>query len=690
MFRRSHLDSLTQGQGIDFFSQNICEDHLIGDLLWKQRAPEEVQGEFWGKHAMLFGDLAVQPMANMSVREYWSRRVRWLRVRKFTVTLATLVEPGTECFLCSAYGAFAVSHLPLFYNKMAIPQTWTAFAWFWLLSVAIWCAMDRVLYLHLHSAKSIEVDEHTPSFARPPKAGRRRVFGEWLLAWLGREALALPIWVWAFWGGTKVQWRNRRFWVGMDMKVHEIREDEASDGSDLDRHIREEWHFPACGACGKAFNNPAKLANHQSGTRHKGIKFAKDYAFVCSCGFLAPCFAVLKQHRTSHKDSGYYSKSRVVSQVVNDKSVVPPESSRAYCGRSFKTLGAFEQHRRDVEHAVTRYPSTSPVVGRTGCGRTFADVAAIEQHRRDVAHDTTFPSTEEARPSIPALCERPLTCCGKLFESAEALEQHSRDKKHGITCTLPESCNTRFETPSALEMHMEGGVCISGKGVLLLDKVVSLVDQEHIPSDADQSAVLVVTAGKPIGVVTIAAASTAEPQRSLSQSLANSPLTPAMARALAAMPMSAAFGRRTGPSTSVLVGYELDDDDDDDDESDEDGASKSTVTPDVASCRPHSSCRLCLEKRPCHCMKDSQQTLDSTAHVPRIFHHSAMLTEMSSVEAGKQNKIFGTLRELTQHLEPEAGAGGKGSYRKVMEFVGVQVAVSRLGDEKNARCAFGA
>ncbi|TKA69784.1 hypothetical protein B0A55_08812 [Friedmanniomyces simplex] len=236
MFRRSHLDSLTQGQGIDFFSQNICEDHLIGDLLWKQRVPEEVRGEVWGKHAMLFGDLAVQPMANMSVREYWSRRVRWLRVRKFTVTLATLVEPGTECFLCSAYGAFAMTTLPFLYEKLAIPQTWTAFAWFWLLSVAIWCAMDRVLYLHLHSAKSTEVDEHTPSFARPPKAGRRRLFGEWLLAWLGREALALPIWVWAFWGGTKVQWRNRRFWVGMDMKVHEIREDEASDGSGMNGH----------------------------------------------------------------------------------------------------------------------------------------------------------------------------------------------------------------------------------------------------------------------------------------------------------------------------------------------------------------------------------------------------------------------------------------------------------------------
>ncbi|KAG9581309.1 glycosyltransferase family 21 protein, partial [Aureobasidium melanogenum] len=80
MFRKSHLNSLTNGQGIDFFSENICEDHLIGDLLWKGKIPEEERGEKWGKHAQVFGDLAIQPMAGMSVAEYIARRSRWLRV----------------------------------------------------------------------------------------------------------------------------------------------------------------------------------------------------------------------------------------------------------------------------------------------------------------------------------------------------------------------------------------------------------------------------------------------------------------------------------------------------------------------------------------------------------------------------------------------------------------------------------
>ncbi|KAI9838438.1 MAG: hypothetical protein M1838_004604, partial [Thelocarpon superellum] len=165
MYRRSHLNHLTAGRsrrrpGIDCFSDNICEDHLIGDLLWKQRVPEEAAGERWGKHALVFGDLAVQPMAGTSVQDYIARRVRWLRVRKFTVTLATLVEPGTESFLCSLYGAYGVTSLPWCYDRFGIPPTWGSFMVFWVCSVAIWSMVDLTVYLKLHSAATIEPDQH--------------------------------------------------------------------------------------------------------------------------------------------------------------------------------------------------------------------------------------------------------------------------------------------------------------------------------------------------------------------------------------------------------------------------------------------------------------------------------------------------------------------------------------------------
>ncbi|OCK76379.1 glycosyltransferase family 21 protein, partial [Lepidopterella palustris CBS 459.81] len=161
MFRRSHLDSLTSSNaarspGIDFFSDNICEDHLIGDMLWKVKLPCEREGggegqgkKRFGTHALLFGDPALQPMSSFSIPAYIARRVRWLRVRKFTVTLATLVEPGTESFLCSAYLAFAVTTLPGFESWVGVPRTWTAFWIVWVTSVVGWACVDCMLYAML-------------------------------------------------------------------------------------------------------------------------------------------------------------------------------------------------------------------------------------------------------------------------------------------------------------------------------------------------------------------------------------------------------------------------------------------------------------------------------------------------------------------------------------------------------------
>ncbi|KAL9127468.1 MAG: hypothetical protein Q9217_003668 [Psora testacea] len=257
MFRRSHLNALTspstsakstasvptqqlQQPGIDYFSSNICEDHLIGDLLWKYPVPPLVrqlahtegyvserldypmsEEKTWGNHALLPPhptNLAIQPTAHLPITSYLSRRIRWLRVRKFTVTLATLVEPGTESFLCSFYGAFALTTLPWCHARLGIPPTWTALAMTWLASVVCWAVVDRWVYGMLQSTSSLS--GQAPPFAQ--RSAKRRPLNKWLVAWLGREVLAFPIWAWAFYGGVSVQWRGRRFSVGVDMRVREI------------------------------------------------------------------------------------------------------------------------------------------------------------------------------------------------------------------------------------------------------------------------------------------------------------------------------------------------------------------------------------------------------------------------------------------------------------------------------------
>ncbi|KIW99352.1 uncharacterized protein Z518_11340 [Rhinocladiella mackenziei CBS 650.93] len=239
MFRRSHLDYLTMQRavnedptspllgrtGIDYFSRNICEDHLIGDLLWKSKLPP-LPGfpRTMRNHGLVFGDLAVQPVAGMTVTDYVARRVRWLRVRKFTVPVATLVEPGTESFLCSAFGAFGVTTCQS--TRGMLGDTWNWLYFWWAVSLVLWASVDWTVYLLLHSGRTIETDTNdVPEFARPrTRRFSRRPFTAWLSSWVGREVLAFPIWMWAIWGGASVTWRDRRFWVGMDMKVHEISE----------------------------------------------------------------------------------------------------------------------------------------------------------------------------------------------------------------------------------------------------------------------------------------------------------------------------------------------------------------------------------------------------------------------------------------------------------------------------------
>lgn len=243
MFRKAHLDRLTdpvqnptvltaaddkRGRGVDFFSSYICEDHLIGDLLW--RSPlSTADGVAYRNHGLATGDLAIQPMADVTAAAYAARRVRWLRVRKWTVLLATLVEPGVESLLCAFYGSFALTtwgHLLPPALAAWLPPTWGAMARCWLVIVTVWMAADWCTYRRLQACLCTEVDADTPVFARGRRTGglSSKGFLAWARAWLGRELLALPIWTYAVLLGATVAWRGKQFHVRMDMSVDELDE----------------------------------------------------------------------------------------------------------------------------------------------------------------------------------------------------------------------------------------------------------------------------------------------------------------------------------------------------------------------------------------------------------------------------------------------------------------------------------
>ncbi|KAH8151010.1 uncharacterized protein LAJ45_04711 [Morchella importuna] len=233
LFRRSHLNEATRNpehpekEGILAFADHICEDHLLSERLWLTKLEEEKAGtRAWSKHG-LGEDLVFQPMGGMRVTDYLARRVRWLRVRKYTLLAAALVEPGTESFLCSLIGAFAVTTLfpecclSLLGRVIYEPSTWVSFGLFWLASVTAWAAVDYELFMFLHSYRGVEVGKSTPLFvAAGPEA--KRGFGPWLAQWVGREACAFGVWMWGMWPG-EINWRGSRYRIRWkDLKAEEI------------------------------------------------------------------------------------------------------------------------------------------------------------------------------------------------------------------------------------------------------------------------------------------------------------------------------------------------------------------------------------------------------------------------------------------------------------------------------------
>lgn len=217
MFRRSHLESLTnrdpsRSSGIDFFSWHICEDHMIGDLLWRQPVPEALRvkaigATAWTNHALLRGYPAFQPLCRMSIQQYKNRRARWLTARKWTVTLATAIEPGTEAFMCSLIGATGMAFQ---LGSISPAGRLMSTGLLWLASIAAWAAVDWWLSGMLSEAT-------LPAGMQP--VSRPRGIARWLRTWTMREGLALPIWLQGVCFSNTVRWRGTNFKVGPDMKA---------------------------------------------------------------------------------------------------------------------------------------------------------------------------------------------------------------------------------------------------------------------------------------------------------------------------------------------------------------------------------------------------------------------------------------------------------------------------------------
>ncbi|KAF9349380.1 hypothetical protein BGX26_012302 [Mortierella sp. AD094] len=177
LYRRSDLDKVG---GLAKFGKYMAEDNLIATEIFNMGY----------KHEMT-SDLAYQSLGSMTPSDYFLRRARWTRIRKYTVTGATVVEPFIEmigCGLVASYG-FNLLCQTHFLNFLAF-------------HIVMWFLIDLSMYQALYGEKVHNL----------------RGF---LMAWSMRELAALPLYLYAVVGST-VDWRDQTFLLRRDGTVQPL------------------------------------------------------------------------------------------------------------------------------------------------------------------------------------------------------------------------------------------------------------------------------------------------------------------------------------------------------------------------------------------------------------------------------------------------------------------------------------
>jgi ceramide glucosyltransferase len=158
--------------GFPSFGRFLAEDNMIASALWH---------ELDVRHS-LSTDVAHNVVGNMTLGDYFWRRVRWIRVRKYMVLSATIIEPFTESIVFATLASLAVNYLFGFPKILFV-----------LTHFVLWFMLDLDVYASLSGKhKPISIDHY------------------FVAAWLIRELLCLPIFFYAIFGSTVV-WRGRSY-----------------------------------------------------------------------------------------------------------------------------------------------------------------------------------------------------------------------------------------------------------------------------------------------------------------------------------------------------------------------------------------------------------------------------------------------------------------------------------------------
>ena len=166
LFRRS--DARRFG-GLAVLGRYLAEDYMAGQAM-----------KLLGKKIEIMSIPIRQPLGHYPFRSFWSRHLRWGRIRKSQAPQAFCFEPLLSFWVSGIAGALSLQHL------VGVP-----FSIGIVLHIGLWAAAD----LNMLRIVSPEIF----------REGTWRV----VIAWLARETLHMPLWIHIAVGST-VKWRGKK------------------------------------------------------------------------------------------------------------------------------------------------------------------------------------------------------------------------------------------------------------------------------------------------------------------------------------------------------------------------------------------------------------------------------------------------------------------------------------------------
>ncbi|PLN82652.1 hypothetical protein BDW42DRAFT_166337 [Aspergillus taichungensis] len=249
----------------------------------------------------------------------------------------------------------------------------------------------------------------------------------------------------------------------------------------------------------------------------------------------------------------------------------------------------------------------------------------------------------------PAKEDSSTTCdqCGKTFFSLRSLEQHKRSPVHrplaNLTC-VSRKCQSTFNCPSALLHHLESGGCASGWTRERINMVLHKSDTERVFTT---------------GVISLQSSSTS----SASQTPILTPSTPTLSPCDWSL-VDVEEGVRTW-SLQTQDFHSL---------NGESSISDASFLQETAGLTIQcSACSMMGIRRTFINMAALQQHMSSPAHDPETIKCPSAFFNQANPSKMPEIRYFKTLSGMIQHVESGGCVGGKGTLRKMLEYLRVEV-----------------